>query len=253
MNSKYEAVEHFRFMKKIYDRIQGSGFDQIDLCGVLLNDKYAYSSNNHIIGRVTISDGFPLQDPVFWSYIAEESENINRINTEKFMLNIGKYTGNQQILSELIKTNFTIKVNYFFSRYTENCFFLNRREIMDYIHGEYGSQAKKAKIMLNISAKYDDVFIHSKPIKKSTSVFESRTTTKMFCSPLNHTKIRVEEGSFCAINALYLYEILENSLYHYDIIGIKFRPNLDCPVIIFGQDKKGEKPEIFWAIAQTIL
>lgn len=250
VKTKYEAVEHFKFIKKIYNRVKGSGFDDIDLCGVLFYEKYAYATNNHIIGRVEIKDNLPIISPIFWSYTEEEHQNISEINAEKFLLNIGRYTKNNSVLAELARSNFPIKINYFFSRYTENCFFFNRQALIDFIESQYSSQAKQAKICVNISTMYDDIIIHCKPIKKSTSVRESSTTLKMFCSPINQTKVRSELGSVCSINAFYICEILKNSLCYYDIVGIKFRPNQECPVILFGQDKKDNKPNIFWAIAQ---
>ncbi|MCX8074129.1 MAG: hypothetical protein N2749_00895 [Clostridia bacterium] len=251
MNTKFQAVEHFSFMKKIYSKVKGSGFEDIDLCGVMFHEKYAYTTNNHIIGRITINDNLPLTTPVFWLYTEEENQNINEFNAEKFLLNIGKYTKSQSVLAELMKNNFPMKINYFFNRYTENCFFFNRIELIDFIVNQYDSQAKRAKIVMNISTDYDNILIHCKPIKKSISVKESLISLKMFCSPIYQTKIRTEKNSMCSINAFYVYEILTNSLNCYDIVGIKFRTDANCPVILFGQDKNNNKPEIFWAIAQT--
>lgn len=226
MITKFEAVEHFEFVKETNKR--GSLNDK--LCGVFFDREYAYCLNDPLLGRVKIRNDFPRSGFEFWSY--GDGETI--ITDEKFATNFKGYC-DPNFFRQGLRKAFNIKA--------DNCIFIERKKLQQILEDCMVQEKKmKTKIFLEMSLNHSEIKLKltndkRKPIMSSIIPFRTSSLEAVSVNPLN----------FFIVNAFYLQKILSSSLYLYDIIVIRF--NTEKPVVIFG--KSSLRPEIYWLVAQA--
>jgi hypothetical protein len=262
MKTKYEAVERFSFIKKLYSKIPGSGFQkaiegqsspEIDACGVFFYQKYAYSTNNHIIGRILIDDNMPVEDePLFWSY-NKDDDNITRFDEDKFLLNAKNYCAPNTILSMIFNQYFLNNLDLFFNKSTDNIVYIRKNDLLSVIDKYYTARDnKKNKVLVSIATNMDTVSLNFAPVKPSVWNIPHKDTIPIFASPSTAGRVKTD-GKPCSVNVLYIYEILKNSFQEYDTICLKYNSDEKVPVIISAKNLYMEKPCIFWAVAQSTV
>jgi hypothetical protein len=226
----------FGFIKNIYDKVDNPGFPKEDLCGVFFWKGKAYSTNNHIIGRIVTKKAFPTDELLFWSYCKDEShekkQSLPKINALKNL-----------------PENFVESLDTVFDSYTENYFFVKRDTLLSAIPKQFKSDAIKAKTFVHI--KIEKINLKFLFFNKKGKILANAEIPILTA---NGKTTRIMHGSSFSVNLLYLFRITFHSFFGCDIIGFKLKgDNYLHPVIIFNKHNGLERPRIHWSIAQTIL
>jgi hypothetical protein len=246
-------------MKRVYSKIPGSGFvkgiagqesPEIDVCGVFFFKEYAYTTNNHVIGRMRIDDNMPIDEPIFWSY-NRDSENVVRFIADKFLLNVRSYCTPNPILYTIFNDFFIDNLEAFFNRYASNVIYIRKDDLLSIIDAHYEERdAKKTKILVSMQADASKLYLNFNPIKPSVRNQPFESSIDLFTMPSRAGSVKTD-GSICTVNLFYLYELLKNSFEEYNVVGIKYKNDDKVPVVIFGKNGRAGKPEINWAVAQS--
>jgi len=111
-------------------------------------------------------------------------------------------------IEDLSISNKIAKVNEECRAYCDTLFYINKHELLDFMHSNYNSPAKLNKIRLTIELA-DGINFRFNPKKKSVSVFpcEYKIDTTKQINP----NFRIASGEL-SIDALLLYEVLSNEL-----------------------------------------
>jgi hypothetical protein len=237
---KSEVIERFEFMKDIFGKVDHPGFSKQDLCGVFFYKNRAYSTNNHIIGRISTKQGFPSEELLFWSYCQNAHEVLN---DSKLKLSVSSKAIN------MFRSNFSEDLDKIFDSYTENYFFIRRTDILSSMPTLYKTDAAKSKVFVH--AKIDKInlkfiFLDKKGKRLDNSEVQLLTTAGK--------TTRISYDCSFSVNLLYLYKVIFHSFCDCDIIGFKLKEdNYQHPIIVFNKHNSLNRPQIHWSIAQTLL
>jgi hypothetical protein len=261
MRTKYEAVEKFNFMKKVYSKIPGSGFvkgiegmdsPEIDVCGVFFFKEYAYTTNNHIIGRIRVDDNMPLDEPIFWSY-NKSSENVVKAIADKFLLNVRGYCSPSPIIYNIFNNFFIDNLDVFFNRFSSNVAYIRKNDLLSLIDTHYAERdTKKMKVLVSMNIGPEKLNLQFNPLRPSVRNVSFEDSINLFTMPSRAGNVKTDGGT-CTMNLFYLYELLSNSFDEYEVVGIKYKADDKVPIVIFGKNRHSEKPNIYWAVAQSTV
>lgn len=174
----FKALSCFKSILK-YDRVNPR---------IFLHNKSAYILGEKIKGKIEfLNRDFETLVGIPFNKSFEHSENITN-----------------KILSENIDT-----VNKLARTYCETLFYIDRIKLIDFIKDNYSSMAKLNKIKLTIET-VPHVRFNFKPIKKSTSVFESEYIISEPIKVCPNFRIKNEK---IIIDALLFYEVISNELF----------------------------------------
>lgn len=203
------------------------------------------------MGRVRIDDNLNVTNPVFWSY-NKESQDPEEVIKDKFLLNFKGFCAQSPLLKSLMETNLPANFDYLISSFTDNCIYISKSDVLNIINDLFPSDAKRAKMILEVIVDYTGVTLHFIPIKKSTSVFECTAKTDFVNFGNGHCS-RIVPNSGFSIYLTYFYNILLDGFDEYDFVKLKFRNDINRPIILQGKNEARNKTETHWAIAQIML
>lgn len=244
METKFEAIENFRFMKKIFTQIEPYKFEKdgnvLDILGVFFYGKYAYTTNGWMVGRVLIEDNIHVDKPMFWAYKDEDAG----IKVNKVLLNLNNYCKPNCEINNLFSERFIGNLDLLFNRSADNCFFFRREYLLNLMEEVFGEREKaKVNNFLTISLTKDyRIWLYFEPKNITPKNQPVEDTIPLFSSPSLMHKIRFS-GDSCCIQVYPIFNILKYSFPKNSIIGIKYSDNL--PVTLFNK-----KNNIYWTIAQ---
>lgn len=184
-NQILDALSYFKSILK-YDRIYPN---------ILLHGKSAYIEGEHIKGKV---------------------EFFNREFDELVTVPFGKAFEFSETPRDMTLTVEVDKINKLARNYCDTLFYIDKNSIIDFMDKNYNSSAKLNKILMSVIP-IPEPRLNFKPVKKSTSVFESEylvDTTKRI-----YNNFRLGEDSV-AVNALLFHEAIKSSIFT-DILKIE--------------------------------
>lgn len=244
VSTKYQAVEFFAFIQKICAR-DGCKDCVAKSCGVLFLKEYAYSANSDIVGRINISDNFPIDNPIFWSYGIEGE--INRPSRDKFMLNTRGYIEGNQDIKYFFEQDFTHNFDYFIHKFMDISFYIRKQNFINYLEEKRLSDAKKNKLKIWIKALPDGIHFRIEPIKITKAMQQFyHFILPYFNYPNTYQKNRIDTNISCTLNLYSFFEVIEHGFTEYDIIRIKH--NESGPVVLEGRAKN--KTSVSFALSQ---
>lgn len=233
---KISVLRGFEFMKGIFDKVDSPGLEKEELCGVFFFKGKAYSTNNHIIGRVSDNKGYPVQELLFWSYY----KNDSRVK--------GAWPELKLKALRNFRKNYVENLDRLFDSYSENYFFVKREDILG-ILSIFKTDSKKSKAFAHV--KVHGMFLKFSFIDK----YGKSLGNAEIPISANHGKTtRLVAGCSFSVNVLYLFKVTYHSFLNCDIMGFKLKGDgFSHPIIIFNKHKGLDRPMIHWSIAQTLL
>ena len=156
IDTKYQAVEYFRFLCKICAR-GGCANCNEKSCGVLFFADYAYSVNTDIIGVIKIYDNFPVINPVFWSYGREKE--IDQPSKYKFMLNFKAYVDKNPVAEIFKDMNFINRLDHYLNKAVDNSFFVRKNDLLSRLNRYDLSAAKQNKMKVQSTGTDAETFV----------------------------------------------------------------------------------------------
>jgi hypothetical protein len=233
---KSEILERFKFIKDIFNKVDKE--DSVEeLCGVFFYEGKAYTTNNHIIGRLSDNKGFPTDELLFFSYYKDM--DMTKREWPKLKL---------KALSTF-KENFIENIDYIFDSYTSNYFFVRKEDLLSILYDNCKNNSQRARTFVHI--KIDKIFLNFSFFNRRGKV----TAKSRLEIITNYDKTtRIIHGSSFSVNVLYLFQVVLQSFFDCDIIGFKLKGD-DCnhPIIVFNKHNSLYRPAIHWSIAQTII
>lgn len=232
---KMDILERFKFMKDIYNKVDEEDTME-ELCGVFFYEGSAYTTNNHIMGRLSSRRCFPTNELLFWSYYKDT--DIVKSEWPKLKLRA----------ISTFKENFVDNINYIFDSHANNYFFIKRTDILAIL--SHHCKTNDQKIRTFVHVKIDKLSLNFSFFNKRGKILSSSNIELI----TSYDKIpQIIDGSSFSVNVLYLFRVTLHSFFDCDIIGFKLKDNCIHPIIVFNKRDSLDRPKIHWSIAQTLI
>jgi hypothetical protein len=232
---KTDVLKRFEFMKEIYNKVDAEDSAE-ELCGVFFYEGKAYTTNNHIIGRLSDSKGFPTKELLFWSYYKDThiKERWPKLKLKAM---------------DTFRENFADNLDKIFDSYADNYFFVKKEDVISILSEHCKTDGQKARTFVHI--RIEKIFLKFSFFNKRGKVL----ATAMIPLLTNYNKTsRIMHGCSFSVNVLYLFKVTFHSFLNCDIIGFKLKEDdYQHPIIVFNKHNSLDRPKIHWSIAQTLL
>lgn len=260
MYTKADAARRFEFLKDTYNKIEGYGFNrdgsEFNMCGVVFFNNWAYITNNHFIGRMTVPDRPPettvflnMNDKIDDIVTHDFNPDISAAEKKKKQMSFFDYDADKEEIKDMTGFQYLQEVMHgFFLSIKENSLVFDKDVMLAQLDEIYGrKRVDKIKNVIEITQTES---VLKCVIMKRSKKDPYQKTFEIPSESYNSFVTGITSPAKFVVNVLYLYEIL-SSFYEYKKIKINYDNSPNVPITILGYDYEKGKPELLYGLAQS--